>query len=227
MSTPSNTSARSALVASSAGARARKEQASTTTSATARAGALGPTIGATRSAAATRKVADTELVWALDLKFLSNQTSLPSAIRALLRDDVDALDTWLGFPPDGTVKARKERLLALAKGPHWNWLQLAYMCYMWADVVDSVEELKREMHSTCQASSATSYEAIAEHPDHLLLSQLPDLAQLGLRSLLWENPRGWDPESGSPPHRHENIPRKRVVSLRLRQRHGSHRARAY
>ena len=50
---------------------------------------------------------------------------------------------------------------------------------MWADVVASVEELDREMDSTCQASSATSYEAIAEHPDHLLLSQLPDLAQLG------------------------------------------------
>eukprot|EP01052_Picozoa_sp_SAG31_P020819 SAG31_NODE_1582_length_7828_cov_9.088110_4_plen_43_part_00 len=39
-----------------------------------------------------------------------------------MRDDVDELDKWLGFPPDGTVKARKERLLALAKGPHWNWL---------------------------------------------------------------------------------------------------------
>eukprot|EP01052_Picozoa_sp_SAG31_P020818 SAG31_NODE_1582_length_7828_cov_9.088110_3_plen_50_part_00 len=46
------------------------------------------------------------------------------------------------------------------------------MYYMWADVVASVEELDREMDSTCQASSATSYEAIVEHPDHLLLAQL-------------------------------------------------------
>eukprot|EP01052_Picozoa_sp_SAG31_P044020 SAG31_NODE_7529_length_1664_cov_2.981470_1_plen_216_part_10 len=172
MTTPSQKSTRSVLMASSAGARARRERSTADVNGE---GALGL---ATRSAASTRKLADTESAWALDLSFLDSQASLSSALRSLRKADLDELDKWLSFPPDGTVASRKARLQALTASAHWTWLQLAYLAYMWADVVDGIESISRKMDATCQASSSVTYEAIAEHPDHTLLSQLPTLSQL-------------------------------------------------